>query len=215
MDNNLNHNEWRDEAPYLADLPKVNPFTIPAQYFEGLSDRITAAVYVDDLKINAGIFEADVPEGYFENLTENINARITLEALALPKEDGFEVPEGYFNTLQGHILEKIAQENEPAKVVKLWPARVAKYAAAASIVLVSAFAIYFNQDKLFNTPDQVAKTSVVVSEDNSLWEIDEQTIRDQMDTEITEQVTNTSATSSELEDYIISHYTQNEIVNNL
>jgi hypothetical protein len=196
------------------NLDKRNPFLVPDQYFEGLQDRITAAVFVDDLKSKAGIFEADVPEGYFENLSNEINSRITLEALSMPKEDGFAVPEGYFDKLQYSIVSKVTEEQAPAKVVRLWPARVAKYAAAASILLISAFAIYFNQDKPGTGTEQIVKTTVV-TEDPTLWEIDEEVIRDQMETDVSEQITNTSATSSELEDYIISNYSQSEIATNL
>jgi hypothetical protein len=169
---------------------------------------------VDELKAKAGIFEAEVPEGYFDNLGAEINSRISLEALDMPKQDGFAVPNGYFEQLQANIVNKVAQEDAPVKVVKLWPAKVAKYAAAASIVLISAFAIYFNQDKLGLESAQIAKTSVI-SDDPTLWDIDEDVIRDQMETDDSEQITNTSATSSELEDYIITHYSQSEIATNL
>ena len=198
------------------NINKENPFKVPDQYFEGLSDRISAAVFVEDLKSKAGFFEADVPEGYFENLSDEINTRITLESLNLPKADGFTVPQGYFDKLQGNILSKVTESPAPAKVVKLWPARFAKYAAAASLILVSAFAIYFNQDKLFRTSESVVKVSAS-PEDSALWDIDEQTIRDHMDIDIDdkEQITNTSASSTELEDYIISHYSQNEIATTL
>jgi hypothetical protein len=37
MENNLDHNEWMNEAPYLASLPKVSPFVVPDQYFESLT----------------------------------------------------------------------------------------------------------------------------------------------------------------------------------
>jgi hypothetical protein len=214
MENNLNHNEWMHEAPYLASLPKVSPFVVPDQYFESLNDRISAAVFVEELKAKAGVFEAEVPEGYFENLSAEINSRISLEALDMPKQDGFAVPDGYFEQLQANILSNVDQQEAPVKVVKLWSAKVAKYAAAASIVLISAFAIYFNQDKLGLKDAQIAKTSIV-SDDPTLWDIDEDVIRDQMATDDSEQITNTSATSSELEDYIISHYSQSEIATNL
>lgn len=215
MDNNLEHNEWMDEAPHLARLPKVNPFAVPDQYFEGLSDRISAAVFVDELKSKAGVFNAEAPEDYFENLPAEINTRIVLESLNLTKQDGYAVPEGYFEKLQASIVNKVDEEQAAQpKVKKLWTTGVAKYAVAASLVLVSAFALYFNQDKLFGTGDPVT-TTAAVAEDSSLWDIDEDVIIDQMETGSTEKVTNTSATSAELEDYILSHYTQNEIASNL
>lgn len=214
MDKNLEHNEWMDEAPHLSRLPKVNPFAVPDQYFEGLSDRISAAVFVDDLKSKAGLITEEVPEGYFENLPAEINSRIALESLNLKQQDGFAVPEGYFEKLQADILLKVKEETWQPKVKKLWPASFAKYAVAASLVLVSAFALYFNQDKLTGINDQVTNTTAI-AEDSSLWDIEEEVIMEQMETGSKDQVTNTSATSAELEDYIISHYTQNEIASNL
>lgn len=215
MDKNLEHNEWMDEAPHLSRLPKINPFAVPDQYFEGLSDRISAAVFVDELKSKAGIFGAEAPIGYFENLPAEINSRIALESLNLTKQNGYAVPEGYFEKLQASIVNK-AYEEQPAKpkLKKLWATGFVKYAVAASLVLVSAFAVYFNQDTLFGFNDPV-KTTAVVSEDTSLWDIEEDVIMEQLEPASTEQVTNTSATSAELEDYIISHYSQNEIASNL
>jgi hypothetical protein len=221
MDNNLEHNEWMDEAPHLARLPKVNPFAVPDQYFEGLSDRISAAVFVDDLKSEVGFVAPEVPEGYFELLTQEINSRITLEALKLTPEHGFDVPVGYFESLQGNIISKVSEVDtvaakiEKPKVIRLWSTGFAKYAAAACLVLASAFAIFVNQDKLFSSNENVVATADAVPEDRTLWDVDEQAIRDEMQTEGAEQITNTSATAAEIEDYIISNYSQNEIASNL
>ncbi len=216
MDNNLEHNDWMDEAPHLSRLPKVNPFAVPDQYFEGLSDRISAAVFVDDLKLKAGLLEEEVPEGYFENLSAEINSRILLESLNLKKQDGYAVPGGYFEKLHANILNKVTEEPAPAKIKikKLWLGSFAKYAVAASLVLVSAFAVYFNQDRLFGVQNQVT-TTAAVTEDSSLWDIEEEVIIEQIESGSSGQVTSTSATSAELEDYILSHYTQNEIASNL
>jgi hypothetical protein len=221
MDNNLEHNEWMDEAPHLARLPNVNPFAVPDQYFEGLSDRISAAVFVDDLKSKAGFVEPEVPEGYFETLPQEINARITLEALELTPEDGYAVPAGYCESLQGSIISKVSEvdtvvvKGEKLKVIRLWSTGFAKYAAAACLVLASAFAVYVNQDKLFSGNENVVATAAAVPEDTTLWDVDEQAIRDEMQIEGAEQITNTSATPAEIEDYIISNYSQHEIASNL
>lgn len=215
MDNNLEHNDWKDEAPNLSRLPKVNPFAVPEQYFDNLSERISASVFVDDLKTNAGVYEPSVPEGYFESLQADITAKIALEQLNLPKEDGFAVPAGYFEKLNHRILEQVEQPQATSpKVRKLWPNRMTKYAAAACLALISGFAVYLNQDNLFKSlvPQN---TTVSVAEDPMLWDIDEQTIMDEMESGTSENSTNTSATSAELEDYILNHYTQYEIASNL
>jgi hypothetical protein len=215
MDNNLEHNDWKDEAPNLSRLPKVNPFAVPEQYFDNLSERICASVFVEDLKADAGVFEADVPEGYFESLQDEITAKIMLDALNLPKQEGFAVPQGYFDKINDNILSKVSEgEASEPKVRKLWPNHMTRYAAAACLVLISGFAVYMNQDSLFSTTRE-SNTTVSVSEDPMLWDIDEQTIRDEMDSGTSGNSTNTSATSAELEDYILNHYTQYEIASNL
>jgi len=215
MDNNLEHNDWKDEAPHFSRLPKVNPFAVPDQYFEGLSDKICAAVFVDELKAKAGFPESEVPAGYFEQLPDEINAKITLDALQLPKQPGFTVPDGYFDRINATILEKVSQTTTPeVKVTKLWPSKLTRYAAAACLALITSFAVYLNQDKLFKPTEQVSNTAAL-NEDPMLWDIDEELIMEQMESGSSGITTNTSATSAELEDYIIDHYSQYEIASNL
>jgi hypothetical protein len=215
MDNNLEHNDWKDEAPNLSRLPKVNPFAVPEQYFDDLSERICASVFVDDLMAKTGVLEGDVPEGYFAQLQEEITAKITLESLNLPKQEGFAVPEGYFSKINESILNKVTQgEASTPKARKLWPNRMTQYAAAACLVLISGIAVYLNQDNLFHTTPQ-NNTTVSVTEDPMLWDIDEQTIMDQMETGSSGFISNTSATSAELESYILDNYSQYEIASNL
>lgn len=220
MDNNLAHNDWKDDAPHLARLPKVNPFTVPEQYFDTLSARINAAVFIDELKSKAGIATQDVPSGYFKQLEGDIYTRISLEVLNLPKEDGFAVPEGYFDQVSNNVLKKISQEqSETVKVRKLWPNTLSRYAAAACLALICGLAVYLNQDSLSNTTAKVNNTTVSntasVAEDPMLWDIEEEVIMEQVDTRSSGYITNTSATSAELEDYILDHYTQYEIASNL
>lgn len=215
MDNNLEHNDWKDEAPHLSRLPKVNPFAVPEQYFEGLSDKICAAVFVDELKAKAGFPESEVPAGYFEQLPDEINAKITLDALRLPKDTGFTVPEGYFDRINTAILQTVSQAATPeVKVRKLWPSKLTRYAAAACLALITSFAVYLNQDRLFKPAEKVSNTAAL-NEDPMLWDIEEDLIMEQMESGSSGMITNTSATSAELEDYIINHYSQYEIASNL
>lgn len=218
MDKELENNDWMNEAPFLAGLPKVNPFSTPDGYFENLSERISGAVYFEGLKQEAGELEMTVPEGYFEGFKEEIYTRIAVETL---KEkagpDGFIVPEGYFEQLQVNIIGQLSSDQAVAKekpVVKLWYTGMLKYAVAACVVIISAVGLYYqNQDNIEATPaaTQVAQFS---AEDQVLFDMDEQEIIDQIPTKGTEQVTNTTATASEIEDYILAHYTQNEIAAN-
>lgn len=215
MDNNLEHNDWKDDAPHLSRLPKVNPFAVPEQYFEDLSDKIRAAVFIDELKEKAGFPASEVPVGYFEQLSDEINAKITLDALQLPKQPGFTAPEGYFDQMNTSILERVSPEaTAEVKVRKLWPSKLTRYAAAACLALITSFAVYLNQEKIFQPAEKVNNTAGL-NEDPMLWDIDEDLIMEQMESESSGFISNTSATSAELEDYIINHYSQHDIAANL
>jgi hypothetical protein len=218
MDKELENNDWMNEAPFLAGLPKVNPFSTPAGYFENLNERISGAVYFEGLREEAGAIEMAVPEGYFERFKEDIYTRIVVEGL---KEkagtDGFTVPEGYFKQLQGNILGQLSSDQTVTKekpVVKLWYAGMLKYAVAASVVIISAIGLYRSQTEVAGTPASTKQVAQISPEDQALFDMDEQEIIDQIPAKGTGQVTNTTATESEIEDYILTHYTQNEIAAN-
>jgi hypothetical protein len=219
MDKELENNDWMNEAPFLAGLPKVNPFSTPDGYFENLDDRIAGAIYFEGLKQEAGKMELSVPEGYFEGFKEDIYTRIAVEGL---KEkagtDGFTVPEGYFEQLQRNINRQLPSEQKVSKerpVVKLWYTGMMKYAVAACVVIISAVGLYYqNQTNVAATPAATVQVTQVSAEDQALFDMDEQEIIDQIPAKGTGQVTNTTATESEIEDYILTHYTQNEIAAN-
>jgi hypothetical protein len=46
--------EWENEAPALAKLKKSNPFTVPANYFDELGERINQSVFLSSLKKEEG-----------------------------------------------------------------------------------------------------------------------------------------------------------------
>jgi hypothetical protein len=218
MDKELENNEWMNEAPFLAGLPKTNPFSTPAGYFEGLNEKISGAIYFEGLKQDAGKINMPVPDGYFENFKENIYARIALEDI---KEkaggDGFAVPAGYFEKLQGNILNQVFSAETTKKqrpVFKLWYSGMLKYAVAACVVIISAIGLYRNQTEVAGTPAATIQAARATAEDQALFDIDEQEIIDQIPATGTGEVTNTTATESEIEDYILTHYTQTEIAAN-
>ena len=91
MNENIENNDWMNEAPALAAMVKRNPFSVPDRYFENSDEAIFSAVFLDGLKqkINNNNFE--VPQHYFEDLTEQIQTRIALSEM--PKaENTFTVP---------------------------------------------------------------------------------------------------------------------------
>jgi hypothetical protein len=219
MDNNLENNEWMDEAPFLAKLPRTNPFNTPPGYFEGLQDEINTARYLDKLKEKAGEFAMAVPQGYFEQSRESILSRIAEEDLKSRVQDGgFSVPEGYFADLNSRILSQVTPESsrkEKGKIFKLWHSKAMKYSTAACILIISAIGLYVNQQQ----PSSPAPTSIqsvkASTEEQTLFDIDEEVILDQMDADQSQHTASTTASESEMEDYILNNYSQNDIASNL
>lgn len=101
--------ELPDDGKLQQMVGKSNPFAVPAGYFEGLDERIMAAVKIDELKNNLPETGFAVPEAYFEKLSANIQSRIAVEE-ALGNDAGFEVPAGYFENLNANIQSRIAVE---------------------------------------------------------------------------------------------------------
>ena len=165
-------NELRDISPSLAEMEKVNVFTVPEGYFIDLDEKIATTVFLQvDKKEN---FQK-APEGYFDSLSNKILSRIKeeeedavneIKSLSpalhyLKQEDVFTVPEGYFDGLSDTILNKVKGQN--AKVVsfnsvkKWW-----KYAAAA----VVAGIITITSLQLFKTQDTNNGTGIASSSTN-------------------------------------------------
>ena len=98
------------------EFPGETGFTIPENYFAGLTERINARVFLEQIKDN------DAADG------------------------GYIVPTGYFEDLTSAILSKTTNENgrSEKKVVKLWHSKMLKYASAACFLLIAGAGLYFN-----------------------------------------------------------------------
>jgi len=162
-------NELKSISPALAEMEKVNVFTVPEGYFIDLDEKIATAVFLQvDKKEN---FQK-VPEGYFDSLSNKILSKIKEEEESaeseikslspvlhyLKEEELYSVPEDYFHNLSDRILNKVKEQN--AKVVtfhsvkKWW-----KYAAAAviaGIITITSLQL-FKTDT--NTGSNVAASS--------------------------------------------------------
>jgi hypothetical protein len=219
MDNKLENNDWMNEAPFLAKLPKTNPFSTPPGYFEGLQENINSSVYFENLKQESAGMDMSVPEGYFEDFQEKMYNRIAEEKLkAQVQEDGFAVPEGYFETLNSKILSQITENPKAEKkgqIFKLWHSKAMKYSTAACIVIISAIGLYMNQQQSYTTATVPIQVTKATTQEQTLLDIDEQVIIDQIESGKTQQAANTTATDSEMEDYILNNYSQSDIASNL
>jgi hypothetical protein len=216
MNENIENNDWINEAPALAAMAKRNPFSVPDGYFENCDEAIFSAVFLDGLKQKTSDNNFEVPQNYFEDLTERIQTRIALAEM--PKaENAFGVPENYFDNLQSRITDKIAasEPKKEAKIIPLWRRNIVKYASAACFLLMASFGIYFYQNGLPATVQQVQSAEAV--NEQMLYDIDESTIIDHLETQNTTSSIKktTSASDTEMENYILSNFSSSDLTQEL
>ncbi|WP_432714291.1 hypothetical protein [Pedobacter sp.] len=166
----------------------------------------------DILKGMQGERGFSVPENYFEQLNRDIQTRVAEERLkAISLNNGFTVPELYFEQLNSKILQKLTATPtvETAKVVRLWQKDLFKYATAACFILVTAVGLYFN-----NNAPKTQDPSIDLASEQFFQDIDEQQILEHIQEGQVLQ-TQTTASEQELEDYILTNYSSNDIALNL
>ncbi|HSN61868.1 MAG TPA: hypothetical protein VLR49_13090 [Ferruginibacter sp.] len=115
-------NELKELSATVADIPKLNVFTIPAGYFDTLGGDILLRVYNEKRAVISPINDTSVPAGYFENLAETIMSRIKNETLTesviettamselvagIGNKNIYNIPQGYFEHLSDNITQKI------------------------------------------------------------------------------------------------------------
>jgi len=212
MKHDIEDNEWKAEAPYLASLQKKNPFSVPEQYFNALPEMIHNAVYVDDLRETVPVSGFIVPEQYFDILQGCILAENEENILQhLPKSEGFHIPDLYFQKLQAGILEKTTgtEADSPVKqqpkLIRLWHNDLIKYASAACFILVTAFGLYLNQQN-FNTENKAAD----IANEQMLYDLNEQDIIDHIDGNNAD-IQNDNTAKADLETYILNNYSQSDL----
>jgi hypothetical protein len=215
MKTDIENNEWKAEAPYLASLPKQNPFCVPEQYFATLPHCIQGSVYTWTLKAVAGETGFIVPDQYFITSKDQIITATTEQnRVELPLSSGFSTPDLYFEKLQAGIMartvglapeEKVVSSKPVPKLVRLWQSDLIKYASAACFILVTAFGLYLNQQSFTN------ETTVAdLANEQMLYDIDEQDIIEHIERNapVVQQKT---PTHQELETYILNNYSQNDL----
>lgn len=187
--------ELQSLSPMLANIPRVNVFRVPDNYFLSLADKMTVAVFLHfsgKNKKNVTVEPSSVPLGYFDSLSNNILTKIKAEAKDGEEEEDvfseksflfpslkninvFKVPEGYFKNLPMQVMEKIKQPAS-AKIIPItknwW-----KYAAAAvvaGIITISTIQLFNysidNQNSIgaslqYKTPQQLDKGIASLSDD--------------------------------------------------
>lgn len=219
MKPDVENNEWKAEAPYLASLQKGNPFLVPEKYFDTLPESIHHSVYLHHLKGSIATTGFSVPDGYFDSLKDQILLETGGSILAqLPAADGYTTPDLYFEQLQAKIFAKtITPESAPtsqeqilsskteSKIIRLWRSGLLKYASAACFVLASAFGFYLNQHNFSPEP-----TATEIANEQMLYDISEQDVIDHVEGN-TPDVPNTSPADTDLETYILNNYSQSDL----
>ena len=154
--------ELADVSPAIAQIPKMEIFRVPDNYFLNFSEILLSKIKETGNLPAKEIITQKVPEGYFENLADSILHKIKAAAVVsvdeemetlspviagIGKENIFKVPEGYF---ENPIL-AIHQVTQPAKIVKVdFRKRVLQYAAAAVATFLIGLAL-FNYTNNTNT----------------------------------------------------------------
>jgi hypothetical protein len=128
----------------------------------------------------------------------------------LAKNPGFTVPDLYFEQLSGRIESRLLPEENKkvSKIVRLWNNDLLKYATAACFILITAFGLYLN-----NRPAATPVMSADMASEQYLLDIDEQLILEDVGRVQLLQAS-TTASEQELETYILSNYSSNEIAAN-
>lgn len=144
--------ELNETAPMLASLSNSMPYSIPAGYFDTLTDGIVEKVLLADGNEKYQGPAMAVPEGYFDHLPDLILGRIKAEEASLELQDvapvlaslekrnPYTVPAGYFE--QFEAMPSVQQEAIKARTVQIFSGKMMLRVAAAIVLLLSAFMIW-------------------------------------------------------------------------
>lgn len=108
--------DFNKEAPELSKISKENPFKVPVDYFDSLSD----------------------------NILQKINAIPDLERMK--RENPFSVPDGYFDTLPAKIQQRIIDRKKKISFSAEWISIIFRpklALAIASVIILLVFGIKF------------------------------------------------------------------------
>lgn len=220
MTTDVENNEWKAEAPYIAGLPKVNPFGVPEQYFSTNLSSLNAQIYLAGLKTENQSQGFTVPENYFEDLKDQIYFQTAGKHFLNDtlSQNGYNTPDNYFAKLQSNILAKTTEADvlvvvKETKIVRLWHSDLLKYASAACFILITAFGLYLNQQN-FSQQSKTAEMSTELANEQMLYDIDEQDIIDHVQGNNVEEQ-QPAASQAEIESYILNNYSQNDLSSNL
>lgn len=184
-------NELKEISPFIAGLERVNPYTVPAGYFEELSLPFlsNAAESSSLLQSLSTKNPMRVPEGYFDTLADTLLAKIKLQEsqsvdeelrslspmlYAADKVNVYQVPAGYFESVSDDILHKVSSK-ETAKVISFTQhktIRWMRYAVAAAVIGVAGmFSFYLLNNDSSKKLDKVVRLGISYAKANKFDEV--------------------------------------------
>lgn len=237
-DNNINpENELPNFPASFSKMKGNNPFAVPENYFENLSDRILSEIEnSEELKALSPFLSKiektnpfKIPENYFfnkqsgENFTERILKNFSQEELngflttlsGTQKKNPFSIPENYFENLVERINQKAGLKQE-AKIISLRSDfRKYKYFALANAACIAAiFILYFYYPTSHSRNEKNLFVSADdISNSNYFEEIDESTLIEEINEN---DMNDNSGENNGIEDYLIDNgIDENTIINEL
>lgn len=210
----LENIEWIELAPYLAKAPRINPFDTPVDYFTNLEPQIKNTVFLAQIAGDEENHGLTVPQDYFISLAANIKTTVNLSKETKSKSS-FEVPVNYFAQLQNSLAAKTIHSELATKprIIKLWHKDLLKYASAACLIFVSFFGGYYYSQHSDSTPDTPVQTEV--AKDGAQNKVVESTTGSLQNSENISKPENPTSTDTEMENYLLNHYTANELAQDL
>ncbi len=117
-------NELKDISPVVAAIGHEVPYTVPADYFNGLPQNILHKINMGEAETPAFPYLSkapvyEVPAGYFDGLAATVLNRIKASSASSPREElaflspllnqlekksPFTMPAGYFNELSDNVV---------------------------------------------------------------------------------------------------------------
>lgn len=186
-------NELMEISPLLAGIARVNLYTVPEGYFEGLEASVLSLIKTDD---NPTVLQGiamknpmQAPQGYFDSLANSILEKIKagqaqtadeeLRSLSpmlysIDKVNVFKIPTGYFENLTDNLLNKVSPKEE-AKIISFSKRKTVswmRYAAAAAVIglvgLISFFVLHNGRAPDY---DAVVKQGIDLAKQNKFDDV--------------------------------------------
>lgn len=152
MQNKGIEHKWEKDAPRLSTMERENPFSVPSNYFEELSEKLKSNVIIESARFEQEK-EFSLTPNYFSTLESRIKSKIE----DLNKEERFSNASSTYNgTKHNEFDDKIVSINKSSNIFKSW----ISYGAAASISMILGTIVYFSiktddiNKQLTNVSDQ-------------------------------------------------------------